>query len=477
MSRELPRRGNSEAGLRLPSCFIIGLLTLALSSLSALAQPAPSPAGLEAKVNAYLKPYVDGHNFSGVVLIAWQGSILLNKGYGMADYALGVANSPATRFHIASVSKPFTAAALQLLEERGLLSTADPVARFIPDYPDGDRITLRHLLTHTSGIPNVNDLPEYEQASRTHQTPEDLVAMFKDKPLEFEPGADYRYSNSNYNLLAHIIEKVSGRSYGEFLELNIFQPLGIKNTGHDGRAQALIRDRASGYVPVGVRGLENAPYLDWSIKTGNGSLYSTADDLYRFDRALYSNQLLSEASRAKMFAESGDQNSHGWFVRERFGRRLTAGNGRSPGFTSSLERFVDDDVCIIVLSNLYISTPIAADLAAIVFDEPFTNPADIQPIELPRQALAPVLGHYQFGDDFFRPGITVTVRLQEDDLLLDWGGGFLSPLIPLSETRFIDRNFWAPVTFVVSEQGQVIRLLWHYEKDYPAEKLPDSRPQ
>jgi hypothetical protein len=248
----------------------------------------------------------------------------------------------------------------------------------------------------------------------------------------------------------------------------------MNSTGHHGDAAALIRDKASGYAPVGVQGLENAPYLDWSIKTGNGSLYSTAEDLYKLDRALYTDELLSAASRAKMFAESGDRNSFGWFVRQRFGHRVTASNGRSPGFTSSFERFLDDDVCIIVLSNLYISTPIPADLAAIVFGEAYTNPAEIQPVTLPADALGPLVGRYRFGEDFFRPGIEVTVRREGEELVLDWGGGFISPLIPLAETRFLDRNFWAAVTFVPDEKGKVAKLVWRYEQDYAAERVPDE---
>jgi len=348
------------------------------------------------------------------------------------------------------------------------------VSKLVPDFPNGDRISLHHLLTHSSGISNINDFPDYDRFSRFPHTPAQLVALFGDKPLEFEPGTDYSYSNSNYNLLAYIIERVSGMPYGEFLRKSIFEPLGMNSTGHHGDARALIPNQASGYAPAGVSGLENAPYLDWSVKTGNGSLYSTVDDLYKFDRAFYGDRLLNPGSLAKMFVESGNKNSYGWFVRQRFGRRVVASNGRSPGFTSSLERFMDDNVCIIVLSNLYISTPIAADLAAIVFEEPYTNPADIRPVLLPLQAAAVLLGRYRFGDDFSRPGVIVTIRRQEGDMLLDWGGGFTSPLVPLSETTFIDRNFWATVSFARDPDGKITQLRWNYGKDYVAERIVED---
>jgi len=141
-------------------------------------------------------------------------------------------------------------------------------------------MTLLYLLTHTSGVPNVNNMPEYETAQRLPQTTSSLIALFKNKPLRFPPGTRYEYSNSNYNLLAYIIVAVSHKTYGEFLRENIFTPLGLADTGHDGNAADVIARCASGYQPRGVANLENAPYVDWSAKTGNGLLYSTARDVF-----------------------------------------------------------------------------------------------------------------------------------------------------------------------------------------------------
>jgi CubicO group peptidase (beta-lactamase class C family) len=177
--------------------------------------------------------------------------------------------------------------AILQLEEQGRLSVSDSVARFVPDFLNGDRIKLEHLLTHTSGIPNVNDLPDYDTFARSPHTVEQLVAKFSSLPLDFQPGSDYHYSNSNYNLLALILEKVSGENYGDYVRKHILDQAGMQNTGHDGEALRLISIVASGYEPAGINSYEKAPYLDWSNKTGNGSLYSTVDDLYRFDRALF----------------------------------------------------------------------------------------------------------------------------------------------------------------------------------------------
>ena len=260
-------------------------IVLALAMTAAHGQTAPSNEVVVA-LDAYLKPFAETGNLSGVVLVARGGEVLFRRAYGMANYELQVPNTAKTRFHIASVSKVFTAAAILQLQEQGLLGVTDRVSRFVPDFPNGDRITLDNLLTHSSGIPDINGLDDYDTFARSPHSVPQLVAKFANLPLTFKPGSDQQYSNSNYNLLALVIEKVSGESYGEYLRKHILDPVGLVETGHDGDASQLIPSAASGYKPAGTDGFEKALYIDWSNKTGNGSLYSTVDDLYRFDRAL-----------------------------------------------------------------------------------------------------------------------------------------------------------------------------------------------
>ena len=170
------------------------------------AQPAPAP--LEARVDAFVRPYVAGNNFSGVILVARGGHVLLERGYGLANPELGVPNTSRTRFHVASVTKAFTAAAVLRLAERGMLRLDDSVGVYLPGYPDGGRIRLEHLLTHSSGIPDLGSLPEWDREERLPHTTAELVEMFKGRPLLFEPGTETRYSNANYNLLALILERL-----------------------------------------------------------------------------------------------------------------------------------------------------------------------------------------------------------------------------------------------------------------------------
>ncbi|OGD39991.1 MAG: hypothetical protein A2V45_09955, partial [Candidatus Aminicenantes bacterium RBG_19FT_COMBO_58_17] len=334
------------------------LIIVVFASPIAGCRPSPErserTADIEMKVDAYVQPYLEMKAFSGSILIARGGEILLAKGYGLANYELDVPNTPRTKFHLASISKTFTSAAVMILEERGSLTVQDRLAKYIPDFPDGDKITIHHLLVHTSGIPNINDFPEYGDWSRLPQTTAGLVEKLKNRPLNFEPGARYDYSNSNYNGLAYIIEKASGRSYGEFLKETIFDPLGMRDTAHDGRAAALVVNAASGYTPAGYEDLEKAPYLDWTIKTGNGSIYSTVEDLYKWDRALVTEKILSRASLDKTFTQHVDEAvGYGWFIGRRLNRRCIRMSGRSPGFQGEIHRYINDDVCVIVLGNNY----------------------------------------------------------------------------------------------------------------------------
>jgi CubicO group peptidase (beta-lactamase class C family) len=462
--------------------FCLSLLSFLVTMVSVVGQTTPrtqqeKTKSIEAEVDAYVKPYLEMGGFSGSILIAKGGKILLKKGYGMANYELGVPNTPDTKFHIASVSKPFTAAAVMLLQERGLLSVSDPLTKFISDYPKGDKITVHHLLTHTSGIPNVNNYPDYDAKSKFPQTPASLVEMFKNKPLIMQPGDQYNYSNSNYNLLAYIIEKVSGKSYGEFLKENIFQPLAMKDTGHDGQAETLLKNRASGYVPVGVSGFENAPYLDWTSKTGNGSLYSTVEDLYKWDRALYTEKLLKKPTLERMFTAHIEGVGYGWFISKRLNRRAIRISGRSPGFSAELQRYVDEDVCVIVLGNNYAPTAstIANDVAAITLGEKYETFSVVKPVTLTEQAINALAGRYEGGSDFFLPGAVLTLENKNGSLNMIWSSGATVTLVPQSDAKFFDRLFWAGITFVKDQKGDVTHLLYRSGgKDYLAKRVKEN---
>ena len=221
---------------------------------------------LERTLDEFIGTYSASNNFYGTVYLAKEGKVLYEKSFGKASIETNTNNENKTVYHLASVSKPITAAAILLLEQHGKLSTTDLLSKYISDFKDGNKITVHHLLTHTSGILNINNLHDYDQWSLVPQSLDSIIKIFKYSPLQFEPGAKYAYSNSNYNVLAYIIEKISGQPYGEFLKQNIFDVLDMQNTRHHGNAQSVILDAATGYAPLGSSELERAPFLNWIIK-------------------------------------------------------------------------------------------------------------------------------------------------------------------------------------------------------------------
>lgn len=418
--------------------------------------PMAGERSLEAQIDSVVGPYVAGNNFSGVILVARRGRILLEKGYGLANPELGIPNTPRSRFHIASVTKAFTAAAILLLQDRGRLSAADPLAKYLPDYPNGGKIRLHHLLTHSSGIPSLGG-PEWDREERLPHSTEQLVRLFKDKPLDFEPGSQTRYSNSNYNLLALILEKVSGRGYADFLQGSIFGPLGLGATLHDGDMTRLIPGRATGTEPDGVRGVRFPRYIDWSGRTGSGSLVTSAGDLERFIAALFGGRLLRSPSVAEILVPA-EGFAYGWARDERFGRRQMRAGGRSPGFNASVEHYLDDGTDVIVLTNSY--SPVGQDpvfleaLHSAVFGRTWTPPA-IAPVAVAPGSLAELAGRYRMPHDYFEPDAALALTDRGDHLEARWSDGAVNTIYPVGPNRFLDRNYWAGVSFTRDPEGRV----------------------
>jgi CubicO group peptidase (beta-lactamase class C family) len=405
------------------------------------------------RIDDYVRPYVESNNFSGSILVSKGKKILFKKAYGYANLESKIPNQASTAFHIASVSKTFTATGIMILEQRGLLTTSDLLSKYIPDFSLGDRITIHHLLTHTSGITNVNNLPEYAAASQIHQTPATLIDLFKNKPLDFQPGEKYSYSNSNYNVLAYIIEKVSGKTYGDFLMENIFKPLKMSHTFHHDNVSQIIPDCATGYVPEGLSGLQKSPFLDWSSKTGNGSLVTTTEDLLKWAYSFQGTKILSEKSKAKMFTQYGGS-GYGWFLKTQFNKNCTYMNGRSPGFTSYLGMYPDENICIIVLSNNYVpvASVIGNDLAGILLNESIESPV-IKNAKVPLEESKLIVGRYQFGKDFYRPDFVMEIKEQEGNIISSWG-----ELFPGKPFEFINRTYWSKITFIKDKTGKIIQM-------------------
>jgi CubicO group peptidase (beta-lactamase class C family) len=341
---------------------------------------APAPAASATAVAAELEAYIDAavrHDaFAGSILVARDGVPLLSKGYGKASIELQVPNRPETVFRIASLTKQFTAMAIMQLQEQGRLQVGDPVCKYLDDCPAAwHQITLRHLLTHTSGIPNASSLPDWdEDLGRKHYRRRDFVRLFRDLPLEFAPGAKFKYSNSGYFLLGLVIERASGKSYGDFLHDNIFAPLAMTHTLFDDNRN-VVPGRATGYYSRGTQFI-SAPVIDPTTTFAAGGITSTTADLLRWDQALYTDKLVSRRALDEMFTANQGGYGYGWQVGEKFGRRKLDHSGSYDGFSAYLLRFPDDRVTVIVLSNSDRASAgrTGSNLAAILFGAEYKLP-------------------------------------------------------------------------------------------------------
>ncbi len=314
------------------------------------------------QIDALVSKYGEYNQFNGSILVAQHGKVLFSKGFGMANMEWSIENQTDTKFRLASVSKQFTAMLIVQLVAEGKLALHEPISKYLPDYPkkNGDQITLHHLLTHTSGIPNYTNFPNYREIMPKRMSPEALVANFADSALEFVPGEKFSYSNSGYTLLGYIIEKTSGKSYEEMLQEKIFVPLQMKNSGFDHPA-SILDNRASGYDKQG-KSYVNSSFIDVSVAYSAGGIYSTVEDMYLWDQALYSEKLLPKKYLTEVFKEhisSWDGfYGYGWEISPiRIGsseERLSVimHGGAINGFNSNIIRVPSDSSFIIILANV-----------------------------------------------------------------------------------------------------------------------------
>ncbi len=313
-------------------------------------EPATPPVMIT-RMDDYLSLSSRVGSFAGAALVARGGKVPLSQGYGLADRQRNIPNTPTTRFRLASITKQFTATAILMLQAQGKLQVQDLACDYLPDCPAAwNSITIHQLLTHTSGIPNYTGASGCDSDLPTPFPPGQALACFKNLPLRFPPGERWDYSNSGYIVLGEILERVSGQSYAAFLQQSIFQPLHMPDSGY-------ARD-AGGLAPGYANSASQIP-AEWGYGGADGRLYSTVEDLYRWDRALYSAALLPQGELAQMFAPYADCSSafkgmaygYGWYTGEYLGRRLVMHEGSDTGARTIILRYPDEQAVIILLSN------------------------------------------------------------------------------------------------------------------------------
>jgi CubicO group peptidase (beta-lactamase class C family) len=433
---------------------------------------APCLAQDTARMDQVIQPYVANHQFMGSVLVARDGQVIYSKGYGSANLEWDVPNTPGTKFRLGSVTKQFTAASILLLEERGKLSVSDPVKKHLPGAPAAwDKITIFHLLTHTSGIPNFTSFPEYKKLQPFATTSEQLVAHFRDKPLDFEPGEKWQYSNSGYLLLSHLIEKITGDSYEKFVKENLFTPLGMKDSGYDSNA-AVIPHRASGYVS-GKNGFENAGFIHMSIPQGAGALYSTTEDLLKWEQGLFGGKLLKAASLQKMITPFKSNYAFGLQVEMVGGHKVIEHGGGIEGFNTELAYYPDNKLTVVVLGNVNGGAPgdIARKLAALAHGDTVKLQSERKEITLDPKVLARYVGAYQMA-----AGPAMLVTLENNQLFSKLGNQNAIPIFAESETMFFPKVVDAELEFTKNDaQGRPTEMILHQNgRDQTAKRVDDA---
>lgn len=401
------------------------------------------------KADGLLTAYTEQKKFSGAVLIAKEGRIVFQKAYGMADRAKGQPNTLEGEFRAGSLTKMFTATAVLQLANEGKLSLADPLAKYVPAFPNGEKIQVRHLLSHTSGLRGGVDRDALVSLEET-------VGRYRDTVLAFEPGGRHEYNNFNYILLSYVAEKVSGQALPQLLEERIFRKVGMKQTGMDAAGRTSPH-KAMGYRSSRQTGeWEPMMHPDVALASGAGAMYTTVGDLYKWSQAVSAGTVLDTALQQAAFTPVKGSYGLGWMVNHRNGRTGMGHTGSIDGYIAYFMKYPKEDVTIVFLSN-YQDTrgqQLANDLSAVVFGEPYSLPKERKVVTLPEEVLKQRTGVYEL-----KAGFRIAVST---------GGGrlyALAPgdkepveLTPESETKFFLKGPEIEVEFG-KEDGREFMLI------------------
>jgi len=372
-------------------------------------------------------------------LVAKNGKTIYRKAFGKSSLELDVDMIPENVFRLASITKQFTAVAILMLEEQGKLNVNDPITKFIPDYPtQGKTITVHHLLNHTSGVKSYTAMGNLVEVARTDKTLDELIDYFKNEPMDFNPGDEYRYNNSGYVLLGKIIEVASGETYEDFIEKRIFESLGM-NSSRFGNNKELVKHRAQGYEQT-ESGYVNANYISMTLPHAAGSLTSTVDDMLKWQNALSNNTLIKASTFNKAINGSelnnGEHITYGYGLGE-FDLKGSKGYSHSGGifgFTTNGIYLIDEDVYVIGLSNCNCNNvgDVTRNLAALAIGKPYPTMKDV--VTLSETQLKQWVGAYKFEDGairhiFIKDGALKSMRESETNSVFD--------IFPLAEDRFM----------------------------------------
>ena len=409
---------------------------------------------LDALIDAYAKLY----KFNGSALVAKNGVILLNKGYGYRNAADKTVNNEQTIFQLGSITKQFTSAVILKLQEEKKLSVSDKLSKYFPGYPKGDSVTIEQLLTHTSGIYSYTNDPNFMANEVTKPASrERMMALFRDKPFDFSPGTSWNYSNSGYSLLGYIIEAVTKKPYEQAVRKYIFTPLGMTHSGFD-FTHLKSKEKATGYFKLDDKETVAAPIVDSTVSYSAGAIYSTTGDLYLWHKALEKNNILSKAQQEKAYTPIKNKYGYGWGIDTIEGKRKVSHGGGIHGFTTNISRVPEDDICIVLLSNASDPTlgEITKNIFAILYGKEYELPKGRIAIKLPEAKLKEYEGEYELKGD-----LHVIISLKDGELVATPTGQKTEVLYAEKEDFLFVKSQDIQLEFTRNEKKEIDGFILH----------------
>jgi CubicO group peptidase (beta-lactamase class C family) len=427
--------------------------------------------GMKTRLEQVASSYTSGNAFMGTVLVVNGDKVLLDKGYGMADLEWGNADTPDVKFRLGSLTKQFTATLVLLLQEDGKLKVDDPVSKYLPDAPKTwEKITLANLLGHTSGIPSFTDMKEFGVWRMSPHTTDEELALFRDKPLDFEPGSKFAYSNSNFEVLGAVIEKVSGKKYRDLLRERIFDPLGMKDSGLD-TDELILPKRAQGYMP-GPGGLVLARSESMTVPWAAGSIYSTTGDLLKWEHGLFGGKVLSGDSLKAMTTPGKGSYGFGLFIADKGGLKEVSHGGGIEGFNTNLIYVPERRIAVVVLSNVNGAAPgtMGDQLLDVVLGNPVALANERKAVPITKEELAKFAGVYDLA-----PTFAITFAVSGDALTAQGTGQPAFPLMYVGvkdgHPRFFTAQVNAEIEFIPDASGAFTSMVLHQAgHDAPAKR-------
>ncbi len=409
---------------------------------------------LDDRINEYLSACENVLHFNGAVLVKHQGQVLVSRGMGMANFEHEVPNTPQTKFRIGSITKSFTALLTLQQVQASKLSLDDPINKYLIDPPAAwEPITVHHLLSHTSGIVNFTNSLEYLARRSVLGKPDKVVGMFRDKPLRFTPGERFEYSNSAYLLLGQILEEVSGKGYAELMHEQVFEPFAMRDSGYD-LSTALIPHRAQGYTRANDV-VHNAVFVDMRGVFAAGALFSTVEDLAKYDAGLTAGKLLSAELYEKLYTPVKNDYAYGWVIEPHEGGRYIWHNGGIDGFSANLTRCPEHKTCVVVLSNFDDGQPdrIGRELMSLLFGEEYRLPRVREVTKINTAVYESLVGRYQLS-----PAMILTITRDGDHLYAQLTRQPRLEVFPESESEFFYKAVDAQLAFAKDSAGKTTHI-------------------